>query len=317
LTSAIGLLTLFIFLRGSESTLLKLLQRTGEATHASGGPEAISFCNVFFFSSLVTGLALLLADRKTLQRQLPQLSRQDRWLLAGQSFSGFFLGPMCFYLALDRLDVVQQTLLFGLTVPVTAALAHLLLRESLPRGFALSCALIFGGLLLASNPMLADSIGAPPDIRGVLWGLLGVMAFGFSAVLNRINGRKGLGVGLTVGINSLVASVAFAFIALLLFGPGHFLYLRTWWVLGVIGGYALLITLGSQWSLMQSYARLPVAKVTFWTSLTIVVALAEARLVLAERLSWQAVLGGLMIVVAVGLQQGASGAGHLTDTRMP
>jgi drug/metabolite transporter (DMT)-like permease len=145
LRSGVGYLALFILLRGSDSTLLKLLQRAGEATHAAGGPEAISFCNVFFFSSVITGLALLLIDREGVQRQLPSLNPEDRWLLALQSFSGFFLGPMCFYLALDRLGVVEQTLLFSLTLPTTALLARTLIREALPRSFALSCAMVSWG----------------------------------------------------------------------------------------------------------------------------------------------------------------------------
>lgn len=298
-----GLLALFILLRGSDSTVLKLLQQAGSATHAAGGPEAISFCNVFFFSSLITGLAMLLSTRASVLQALPILNHGDRVVLALQSLSGFFLGPVCFYLALDRLSVVQQTLLFSLTIPVTAILAWLLLGETLPRLFPLSCILISLGLLLANHPRLAAQMSPPQtlDHRGLLWALLGVMAFGFSAVLNRITGKRALSVGFTVGINSLAASVAFAVIALLLFGPSHFLYLRSWWVLGVIGGYALVITLGSQWSLLLSYAKLPVAQITFWASLTIVVALAEAHLFLGERLNGPSFLGAALILVAVGM----------------
>jgi len=57
---------------------------------------------------------------------------------------------------------------------------------------------------------------------------------------------------------------------------------------------------------MQSYLRLPVAKVSAWASLTIVVALAEAHLVLAEKLSGLSLLGAALILVAVGLNQMAS-----------
>ncbi|MCP9774849.1 DMT family transporter [Cyanobium sp. WAJ14-Wanaka] len=299
-------MALFILLRGSDSTLLKFLQQTGEATHAAGGPEAISFCNVFFFSSLVTGLVLLLANRQNVQSQLPLLSHQNRWLLVLQSFSGFFLGPMAFFLALARLTVVQQTLLFSLTVPATALLARLLLKEPLPRTFAPSVVLLSTGLLLAMHPAMAGAMAAPVDAhldpRGLFWALLGVGAFGFSSVVNRLTGQRGLGVGFTVGISSLAASVAFAVIALLLFGPSHFIYLRSWWVLGVIGGYALVISLGSQWSLMQCYRRLSVVQVSLWASLTIVVSLAEAHLVLDEPLHWPALVGAALILVAIGLQ---------------
>jgi drug/metabolite transporter (DMT)-like permease len=297
----IGLLVLYILLRGSDSSVLKALQQAGNLTHAAGGPEVISFCNVFFFSSLICGLAMVLIDRKGLQNSLPRLQITDRWLLAGQGFSGFFLGPVGFFLALNRLSVVEQTLLFSLTVPITALAAHWWLKETLPRSFPLTCGLISGGLLLSSHGGAAT--GAGLDSRGVLWALVGVAAFAASGVLARINSQRGWGIGLTVGLNSLVASGVFALIALALFGPSHFFYLRLWWVAGVIAGYAALITLGSQWSLVVAYRELGVVPVTLWASLTIVVALTEAHVLLGEALTLPGVLGAGLIVVAVGMHQ--------------
>ena len=297
----IGLLVLYILLRGSDSSVLKALQQAGNLTHAAGGPEVISFCNVFFFSSLICGLAMVLIDRQGLQNSLPRLQITDRWLLAGQGFSGFFLGPVGFFLALNRLSVVEQTLLFSLTLPITALAAHWWLKETLPRSFPLTCGLITGGLLLSSHGGAAT--GAGLDTRGVLWALLGVTAFATSGVLARINGQRGLGIGLTVGLNSLVASGVFGLIALVLFGPSHFFYLRLWWVAGVIAGYAILITLGSQWSLVVAYRQLGVVPVTLWASLTIVVALTEAHVLLGEALTVPGVCGAGLIVVAVVMHQ--------------
>jgi drug/metabolite transporter (DMT)-like permease len=288
-------------LRGSDSSSLKALQQAGNLTHAAGGAEVISFCNVFFFSSLICGLAMVLIDRKDLQSSLPRLQISDRWLLAGQGFSGFFLGPVGFFLALNRLSVVEQTLLFSLTVPITALAAHWWLKETLPRSFPLTCGLITGGLLLSSHGGAAT--GAGLDTHGILWALVGVAAFAASGVLARINGQRGWGIGLTVGLNSLVASGVFALIALALFGPSHFFYLRLWWVAGVIAGYAALITLGSQWSLVVAYRELGVVPVTLWASLTIVVALTEAHVLLGEALTLPGVLGAGLIVVAVGMHQ--------------
>jgi drug/metabolite transporter (DMT)-like permease len=297
----IGLLVLYILLRGSDGSVLKALQQAGNLTHAAGGAEVISFCNVFFFSSLICGLAMVLIDRKDLQSSLPRLQISDRWLLAGQGFSGFFLGPVGFFLALNRLSVVEQTLLFSLTVPITALAAHWWLKETLPRSFPLTCGLITGGLLLSSHGGAAT--GAGLDTHGILWALVGVAAFAASGVLARINGQRGWGVGLTVGLNSLVSSGVFGLIALVLFGPSHFFYLRLWWVAGVIAGYAVLITLGSQWSLMVAYRQLGVVPVTLWASLTIVVALTEAHLLLSEALTLPEVLGAGLIVVALGMHQ--------------
>ena len=296
-----GLLALFILLRGSDGTVLKALQQAGNLTHAAGGPEAISFCNVFFFSSLICGLAMVLIDRQGMQRGLPQLTGSDRWLLVGQGFTGFFLGPVAFFLALNRLSVVEQTLLFSLTVPATALAAHRWLNEALPRTFPLSCGLISAGLLLSRHG--SQAVGSGIDGRGVLWALVGVVAFAAAGVLNRLNSQRGLGVGLTVGLTSLVASGVFALIALALFGPSHFFYLRLWWVAGVIGGYAALITLGSQWSLMAAYQVLGVVPVTLWASLTIVVALAEAHLLLHEPISASVLVGAGLVVAAIALYQ--------------
>ena len=297
----IGFLVLYILLGGSNGSVLKALQQAGNLTHAAGGTEVISFCNVFFFSSLICGLAMVLIDRKGLQSNLPRLQVSDRWLLAGQGFSGFFLGPVAFFLALNRLSVVEATLLFSLTVPTTAFAAHWWLKETLPRSFPLTCGLITGGLLFSSHGGAVTEAGL--DSRGVLWALVGVAAFAASGVLARINSQRDWGVGLTVGLNSLVASGVFGLIALVLFGPSHFFYLRLWWVAGVIAGYAVLITLGSQWSLMVAYRQLGVVPVTLWASLTIVVALTEAHLLLGEALTPQRILGAGLIVVAVGMHQ--------------
>ena len=297
------LLGLYILLRGSDSTLLKALQRAGASTQAAGGPTMISICNVFFFSSLVCGLFMVALHRRSVKAELPTLSPSDRRLLALQSFTGFFLGPMAFFLALDRLTVLQQTLLFSLGVPFGAIAAVVLLKETLPRTFALSCGLILAGLLLASHHPVDVTAGIMLDPRGVGWALVGVIAFGLSGAINRRVSQRGLGAGFTVGINSLAASIAFGLIALILFGPEHFFYLRSWWVLGVIGGYALLITLGSQWSLMEAYSHFDAVTITLWAPLTIVVAIAEAYVFLGESPGIMGAIGASLIVAAAMLNQ--------------
>ena len=297
------LLALYILLRGSDSTLLKTLQQAGNLTEAAGGPQVISFCNVFFFSSLICGLAMVIHDRSALKRNLPLIKGKAKFYLALQGFSGFFLGPVAFFLALDHLSVVEQTLLFSLTIPLTALAAQWCLKESLPRSFPITCALIIGGLLLCSKGSSPSQALAGIDGLGVFWALVGVAAFTSSGVLARINGQRGWGVGITVGINSLAASLVFGLLALILFGPRHFFYLSFWWVAGVIAGYATVITLGSQWSLMQAYTKLGVVPVTLWASMTIVVALTEAHLVLHEPFSLPVAIGAGMILVAVALHQ--------------
>ncbi len=55
-----------------------------------------------------------------------------------------------------------------------------------------------------------------------------------------------------MGLGSLCAAEIFAVIALILYGPDHSIALKLWWVLGVISGCGLTISLGGQWTLMLS-----------------------------------------------------------------
>jgi hypothetical protein len=75
--SSVACLVLFIALRGSDATVLKSLQMAGQATHRAGGAKVISFCNVFFFASLICGLVLLVIDRRKVARMMPKLNRQS------------------------------------------------------------------------------------------------------------------------------------------------------------------------------------------------------------------------------------------------
>ncbi len=297
-------LALFVLLRGSDSTLLKWLQLRGASIAMDEGIEVISFCNVFFFSTLVSGVGLVLLDRRTSCERLKVLTVQEKQLLAWQTVLGFFLAPVAYYLALESLSVVQQTLVFSLTVPASALLASWSLGERLPRTFPLSVGLIMVGLLVAAAAGGSAMFeGGGLSLSGVVWALVGVVAFAFSGLSARRIQQHGLPPGLSVGLCSLVASIAFAVIALALYGPSHFMDLSRWWVLGVIGGYACLITLGSQWTLARAYGSLGVVTVTFWATLTLVVSLIAAHWVLAEPLGWPQGLAAALIMIAVLIQQ--------------
>jgi len=100
-----------------------------------------------------------------------------------------------------------------------------------------------------------------------------------------------------VGLASTVSALIFGLLALLLFGPSHFVLLQLWWVVGVIGLYGLTLSLGSELALRRAYAELPVATVSLWGSLTIVVAVLSAALLLGEQISAPTLAGvGLLLL---------------------
>ena len=106
----------YVLLRGCDATVLKWLQERDAATllRTAGGEDPISFGNVFFFSNLATGLVVLLLNRGCLKRQLPKLVVRDRSILLLRAVLGSLIGPICYFLALQHLSVISQTLLFTL-----------------------------------------------------------------------------------------------------------------------------------------------------------------------------------------------------------
>ncbi|MGB5133673.1 MAG: DMT family transporter [Prochlorococcaceae cyanobacterium] len=295
---------LYVLLRGLDATALKWLQLSG-AAHAVDGENPISFCNVFFVAQAIVGLSALLTGRGGLRRHLGALDGKDRRLLALHGGLGMFLGPIAAYLALGSLAVISQTLLFALVLPVSALLARWLLREALPRGFWISLSLILAGLLL---PQAASAMGGGPmdELIGVGWALVGVVAFAGSAITGRVVAGCGWPPAISVGLPSTLAALVFALIALVLYGPHHFLLLRLWWVVGVIIVYGLALSLGRELALRAAYRRLPVATVSLWGSLSILVAAGSAAVVLGERGTWPTMLGLLLVLIGV-CRYGASG----------
>ena len=294
----------YVLLRGCDASVLKWLQERGAATllRTAGGEDPISFGNVFFFANLATGLVVLLLDRGSLKRQLPQLVLRDRSLLCLRAALGSLIGPICYFLALQRLTVISQTLLFTLILPVTALLAQLLLREPLPKRFGFSFALLPLGLLISRNVDLSLPSAAPwsgLDPVGLALGLLSVLSFSASGVLNRIVVDKGWGAGLTIGLTNLMAALVFGTITLVFYGPEQFLYMRWWWLFGLLLVYTACINLDGELLLLMSYRWLGAITVAPWGNGAIFVSLLSAYLLLGEALRVHTLIGALLILAAL------------------
>lgn len=294
----------YVLLRGCDATVLKWLQERAAATllRTAGGEDPISFGNVFFYANLATGLVVLLLDRGCLNHQLPKLEVRDRSFLCLRAALGSLVGPVCYFLALQRLSVISQTLLFTLILPITALLAKLLLSEPLPKRFGLSFALLPLGLLISRNIDVSLPPAAPwggLDPIGLALGLLSVLAFSASGVLNRVVVNKGWGVGLTIGLTNLLAALVFGTITLIFYGPEQFLYMRWWWLFGLLLVYTACINLGGELLLLMSYRGLGAISVALWGNGAIFVSLVSAYLLLGEALSLRTLMGAVLILVAL------------------
>jgi drug/metabolite transporter (DMT)-like permease len=297
--NALGLLA-YILVSGLRSTVLKGLQQAG-AAHPIGGENPISFCNVFLISQATVGLAIVLGDGRKSFTDIDKLDRSGRWLIAADAFFGCFLAPMSFFLALDKLSVVTQTLLFSLSLPFTAAIATLWLREKLPDRFWWSLALIVGGLLIGKLfvPMSMQTAAGRAEAVGIAWALVSMSSLAFRNSLRRKLAPYPICRGLSAGIPNLAGAVAFGIIALQQYGPQHFFYLSFWWVLGVIGLYSITLCLGSELFRQFCQRRFPVTQVGLASSSTLVVTVLSAALFLGEPLHPATIVSMVMILLGV------------------
>jgi drug/metabolite transporter (DMT)-like permease len=297
--NALGLLS-YIVLSGLRSTVLKGLQQAG-AANPIAGENPISFCNVFLISQATVGLAIVLADGRKSFTDIDKLDRAGRWLIAADAFLGCFLAPMSFFLALEHLSVVTQTLLFSLSLPFTAAVATLWLREKLPDRFWWSLALIVGGLLIGKLfvPMQMETAEGLAEAIGIVWALVSMSSLAFRNSLRRKLVPYPICRGLSAGIPNLAGAVAFAIVALQQYGPQHFFYLSFWWVLGVIGLYSITMCLGSELFRQFCQRRFPVTQIGLASSSTLVVTVLSAALFLGEPLHAATIVSMVMILLGV------------------
>ena len=121
------------------------------------------------------------------------------------------------------------------------------------------------------------------------------MAFSASGVLNRIVVDKGWGAGLTIGLTNLMAAFVFGTNLLVFYGPEQFLYMRWWWLFGLLLVYTACIKLGGEPLLLMSYRGLGAITVALWDNGAIFVSLGSAYLQLGEVLSVHTLLGALLI----------------------
>ena len=158
------------------------------------------------------------------------------------------------------------------------------------------------GLLISRNVDLSLPSVAPwsgLDPVGLALGLLSVLSFSASGVLNRIVVDKGWGAGLTIGLTNLMAALVFGTITLVFYGPEQFLYMRWWWLFGLLLVYTACINLGGELLLLMSYRGLGAITVALWGNGAIFVSLLSAYLLLGEALRVHTLIGALLILAAL------------------
>lgn len=289
----------YLILRGVHSTVLSGLQMLGEG-HPINGENPISFCNLFFFSSLLAGIIAIAQEGKSLKAETAKLCLRSKILVAIDSCLGYTVAPLSFYLTLAHMSVGLQTLLFSLVIPVSAVMARIVNQQILPKHYWISTVLIGAGVIPLAIARATD-VGPIVDSIGLIWAVVAIASYSSSSVTNNLLSQKEISKGILIGVESLAAAIVFGLIALCQYGPHHFFYLEWWWVLSVIGGYAILLPLGIRYLFVQCNRLWSVATVGSWSSLCVPIAIGSAAIFLGQPVGIGVAVGSLLTVAGVAI----------------
>lgn len=219
-------LWLAVLIFGTSSAITRKITEIG-AHNFVGGSNPISLCNVLFVGNLCALLIFAIIYRQQWRwTSLKQRTRAEwRGLFTVAVLSGA-LAPGLIFQALALIPVTNVVLISRLEPPLTLALSVWLLHDRVNRWEAMGAIAAFIGVALTvflqpvKEPMMqvaAFQVGV-----GELLAIIGAIALSISTII----GKKRLS-KVPLGVFSLVrtgvGTVIFFVIAIILYGPNHFM----------------------------------------------------------------------------------------------
>ena len=257
-------------------------------------PDAISFCNILFVGNICSGAVVLATfGWGKIWLQLKRLDARTNLLLIGNILIGTIVAPVLLYTALETTMVTNLVLLTRIEAVVYSVLGFFLFKDPISKSNWIGLAFITAGTVILAfvqgQFMKGDGLGL---LAGVLYAA--GSALGRSVV-------KQISISAFVFIRNLVGGIVFFWIAIILYGTGHFadaFSADLWLVMAV---YAALVVVLGQMTWFRAVGSLSSGVVSAWSTLTPVLGVLFAYLILHEipdMSQWIAafiIIGGLTI----------------------
>ena len=296
---SLGLYNLFaaILLAALAAPLVKWLVVHGGALGLSN-PGAISYCNVLFVGNTLAGALLLLHTRpRRIVAELRACSPRAWVILIANIALGGALVPVVMYLALESTSVASFLLLSRVEAVAFTALAVLLFSDRVSGMNWIGLGVIVAGSLVLSIWQGGGGVNTG-DALALLTGVL----YALGSILARYTVRD-LSMSTFLFARNLVGAILFFWIAVILYGPHHFgeAFSGELWV--VMTAYALVVVVLGQLTWFKAVDTLPAGTVSAWYTLTPIIGIGYASVLLMERPDLPQWIGMVTIVIGVGLTQ--------------
>lgn len=288
-------LILAIILAALATPIVKWLIMHGGKLGISD-PKAISFCNVLFVGNLCSGLVILIYfGGAGTWRHLRELNAKTGLLIMGNLLIGTVMVPILLYTALETTMVTNLVLLTRTEAVAYPILGALIFKDPISRMNWLGLIFITVGTITLA--LLQDGGNLTP---GVGMGLLAGILYAVGSSMGRaILARTSIPV--FIFLRNLIGAITFFWLAIVLFGSDHFAeaFSAHLWVAMIV--YAALVVVLGQLTWFRAVGSLSSGIVSAWTTLTPVLGILFAYLLLHEvpdMSQWMAaafILGGMAV----------------------
>jgi len=290
----------------AANAFTRLLTDIGAANPIQGR-NPISFCNVLFVGNLCALLPLFLFFRHQITgAELRRLHRKDWVALIGVAVLSGALAPALIFWALDVTSVNSVILIGRIEPPLILALSVLLLKARVNRWIVAGSVLAFMGaaltvLLPAPQSTLMSMAGTSLG-QGELLALGGAIAAALAGILSKVT-LQTIPLGLFNIVRTLLGTIIFFVAALYLFGPIHFADVFSPLLWGWMLIYGAVIIVGGQLCWFAGLKSCSASEVSLASSFTPILGILAAYLILGEIPTWPQLIGGIVILMGIALNQ--------------
>lgn len=302
-----GYVAIAIIIFAASNAVTSKLIELG-AQNPIDGNNPISFCNLLFVGNLWALIALLVIyARNWSASSLQRLSIAD-WLslIAVAIFSGA-LAPALTFFALEITTVNNVILIGRIEPPLSLALSVVLLNEKVNRWIILGAIIAFIGvaltIILQSPQETAIEMGSGFTIgRGELMAAGGAFSMAVANVVSKAKLEQ-IPLGIFTIFRTALGTLIFWALVVKLFGLNHFedVFAPVVWQWTLI--YSLVIVVGGQLAWFQGLKQTAAGEVSLFSSLTPVLGILAAYLILREVPTLAQYIGGAVILVGIAFNQ--------------
>lgn len=295
-----------VIIFAAANAFTRFLTEIGAANPVEGR-NPISLCNVLFVGNLCALAMLLVVFRRELSpTTFQRLSRRDWIAIVAVAILSGALAPALIFAALDFTSVNSVILLGRIEPPLALLLSVLVLRARVNVWVVLGAVLAFVGVVLTvvlqspDNAMM--SMGGIQLGQGEIFALGGAIAAAFASILSKISLQQ-IPLGLFNIIRTALGTVVFFIAAISLFGVAHFSdafspLLWKWMVF-----YGAVIIVGGQLCWFAGLRHSTAAEMSLAHSLTPILGIIAAFLILGEVPTVAQFIGGGVILAGIVCNQ--------------